>query len=138
MPKKARTQIKLLYFLTLNFLLILGVFFVPAIQNVFIGPLLFLSPFISLSIVGLLLTISVKRSRLRRVERKYLLLTGISAAGIFPCTVLHNLIYGLGIFLFNKGFEEPIFFLLGVLVLPIIFIFSAIKSILLLRKTKQV
>ena len=128
------------YTLVLNFLLIFGIFFIPLIHNVFAGSILFLSPFISFSILGLLLVVLVKKQKLEKDLRKYLLLTGVSAAGVFPSMLAHNLIYGVSVYFTGKEFEDPISFLLGILVLPLIFIFSAIKSALLLRKkqTKQI
>jgi hypothetical protein len=60
--------------------------------------------------------------------KKYLILAGASAAGFFIFVILHNLVSGL------VG-EEPVFFVLAVLVCPIGFVVGVVGSgIQLFRK----
>ena len=138
--KSSCSLMTVFYGLILNFAFILSVFLVPPIRDLFKGSLLFLAPFISFSLLGLLLALLVKKQKLEKTLRKYLLLTGVSAAGVFPCMLIHNFIYGVSIYFFGVDFEDPISFLLALLILPAIFIFSVARSILLLRKkqTKQI
>jgi len=63
----------------------------------------------------------------------------LSAAGIPACAILHNVVYGLFIWWFGKGFwgpggDEPVFFVLAILVCPVLFLIGAAASgVLLLR-----
>lgn len=78
------------------------------------------------------MTIIVKESRIRKF---FFLLTGASALGIPVCIVLHNLVYAFCI-KFNcvywKGDDEPVFFILALLVCPALFILGALGSIAML------
>jgi hypothetical protein len=51
--------------------------------------------------------------------KKFLVLLGISVAGFFVCVVLHNLISAILSKLFNAEVEEPVFFILAVIVCPL-------------------
>ena len=71
-------------------------------------------------------------------------MAGASAAGIPICAILHNLVYGLLIAWFGKGFwerhvpggDEPVFFVLALLVCPALFLLGTVGSIVLLIKGK--
>ncbi|MCA8987600.1 MAG: hypothetical protein KDA78_08170 [Planctomycetaceae bacterium] len=87
-----------------------------------------------LGFVLVLLTLRLKESHLHRT---FFLVTGISAAGIPISVVLHNLVYALGILLFGEGFwaggtDEPFFFLLAIIVFPILFMIGAVGCLVLL------
>jgi len=74
--------------------------------------------------------------------KKFLILTGASVAGFFVSVVLHNFIYGLFIHFFGKDFwnrigsggDEPVFFILAIIVCPIGFLIGAIGSTVLFAK----
>ena len=55
--------------------------------------------------------------------KKFLLLTGASAAGFLLFILLHNAIYGLFIYFFGAEFwnggDEPFFFIMAVIVCPL-------------------
>ena len=76
-----------------------------------------------------------------RKLKKYLILTAASIAGFVICVILHNVIYGLLIYLFGEDFwdkigisDEPFFFLLAVFVCPILFLIGVVGSIVLIIK----
>ena len=76
-----------------------------------------------------------------RKLKKYLILTVASIAGFVICVILHNVIYGLLIYLFGEDFwdkigisDEPFFFLLAVFVCPILFLIGVVGSIVLIIK----
>jgi hypothetical protein len=62
-------------------------------------------------------------------------LAGASAAAIPVCALLHNVVYGLFLWWFGEGFwerhgaDEPVFFLLAVVVCPALFLIGAVGSI---------
>ena len=83
----------------------------------------------------------------RKVEgklRKFQLLAGASALGIPVFAVLHNVAYMLGIMWFGEGCwgngDEPVFFILAVIVCPLGLLVGGIGTIIIRmrhRRTKQ-
>ena len=97
----------------------------------------FFSGIILLTLSGATLIYLSARSDLQRPLRLSMLWTGISAAGIPVCAVLHNAVYALFILAFGKEFwgqggDEPVFFLLAIIVLPLVFFVSMFWSIYLI------
>jgi len=82
------------------------------------------------------------KEKVRGTLKKFLLLTGASSAGLFISIVLHNFIYGLFIHFFGADFwnggDEPIFFILAIIVCPIGFLVGAAGTIVLAIKNRQV
>jgi len=125
------------------FLLILGQFFVPVVTDFFRGTLLFLSPFIIFSLLGVILVITTIKQKVKKPLRKFLILTGISAALVFVGILLHNLIYALFIQLFGSDFwtrtglgDEPFFFLLALIIAPVGFLIGTIGSLISIKKSR--
>jgi hypothetical protein len=88
------------------------------------------------SFMGIGLIVQVRNAAVTGKLRRYLWLTGGCAAGILPSVVLHNLVYGLLILLGGEEvwermgmMDEPVFFLLGVMVLPLGFIVGVVGSL---------
>jgi hypothetical protein len=126
------------------FLLLIGEFFIPAFRELFRGSELFLVPPIAFSLVGIALILSTLKERVSGALKKFLLLTGASSAGFVVFILLHNLIYGLFVYFFGSDFwertglgDEPLFFLLALLVCPIGFLVGVIGSIALFVKQKN-
>ncbi len=76
-----------------------------------------------------------------RKLKKYLILTAASIAGFVICVILHNVTYGLLIYLFGENFwdkigisDEPFFFLLAIVVCPVLFLIGVVGSIVLIIK----
>lgn len=127
------------------FFVLAGEFFVPVVKELFRGSLfLFLLPSIVFFLLGIaLLFLAVKRER-QRTLKKFLILTGASAAGFLVSIILHNFISGLFIRLFGPDFwdriglgDEPLFFIVGVFVCPLGFLVGGIGSILLFFKKRK-
>lgn len=127
-----------------SFIFVLCLFFIPVIRDLFRGSVLFLLPLAIFSLLGLALVIlTVKKQATGRLK-KFLVLTGASAAGFFISVLLHNLIYGLFIFCFGKDFwtniglgDEPFFFIIAIFVCPIAFLIGAVGTIYCLLKKKE-
>lgn len=127
------------------FLLILAEFFVPAVSDILKGSILFLLPFIVFSVLGMMLIFLTLEGKVRGKLRNFLLLTGISSAGFFISVFLHNVFYGLSVALnqtialsYLMKFFDVSFFLIAILACPILFLISAISSIVLFLKTREI
>jgi len=123
------------------FILILSQFFVPAVRDLFKGPLLFLVSFAVFSLLGAVLIFLTLKEKIKGKLKKFLILTGASAVGVFISVLLHNLIYGLFVAVFGADFwdkiglgDEPLFFLLAIIVCPIGFLVGVVGSIIFFLK----
>jgi hypothetical protein len=96
--------------------------------------------FALLGLIVVLLTVTLKEAR---TKKTFFLLAGASAAAMPICALLHNVVYGLFILWFGEGFwerhgtDEPVFFLLAVVVCPALFLVGTVGSIVFLTKTSQ-
>jgi hypothetical protein len=91
---------------------------VPAVGLVFIG-------------LGVTLIILTVKTRDGGMLKKFLLVIGASAVGLPVFGILHNAVSGL----FNT--EEPVFFIIAIIVCPIGFLVGAIGSIVLAIKRNR-
>jgi hypothetical protein len=82
--------------------------------------------FFALAIALLVLTVKLKEPLIRRI---FFLLTGVSAAAIPVCVILHNVVYRL--FFHGGNRDEPFFFILAIIVCPALFIIGMLGSIVL-------
>jgi hypothetical protein len=95
-------------------------------------------------LLGLVLVVLSARLPGTRIQKIFLILTGGSAASMPIFAVLHNVVYGLLIALFGEGFwerhgsggDEPVFFVLAILVCPALFLIGTVASIVLLVKAR--
>jgi len=114
------------------FIIIIGTMFVlvPLAGNL---PLVnvFLPGIAIFLILGVALLVLTIKKKVEGNLKKFLLLTGASAAGLPVFAVLHNVVSGL----FN--IEEPVFFILATMVCPISFLVGAIGTIVLTTKNKS-
>jgi len=123
------------------FVVIASVFSIPAFRDLLMGFLFIIisgSVFLLLGVALIFLTV---KEKVGGTLKKFLLLTGASAAGIFVFVLLHNLVYGLFIYWFGADFwgegDEPVFFIMAVLVCPIGFLVGAVGSIVLAIKKSR-
>lgn len=135
---------KIFYALIGVFFVIICMFFVPPVQELAQGPFLFLSPFVVFSLLGAALLFLTTKSKTKGRSRKFLILTGVSATGLFIGILLHNLLYALAIvsaqiiilkYLFE--FLHATFFIIGVIVCPLGFAIGAISTIVILIKKRK-
>ena len=92
--------------------------FVPTVGLVFIG-------------LGATLIVLTVKAKIGGMLNNFLLLTGASASGPFVFGILHNLVSAL----LNR--EEPVFFIITIIVCPIGFLVGAIGSIVLAIKRNK-
>lgn len=81
-----------------------------------------------LGLAGALLTVRIKENRTQKVLFQ---IHGLSAVGIPLSGVVHNVVYGLGVRWFgNEAWgpagDEPFFFILAIIVFPVLYLSSAI------------
>jgi hypothetical protein len=99
--------------------------------------------FLALGLTLLILTVRV-RAKLDRPLKRFLLLTGSSAVGVFVSLLLHGVVYGLFTFLFGQDFwsrtglqDEPFFFIMGLFICPVAYLVGTIGSIVLMFRKKK-
>jgi hypothetical protein len=119
--------------------MILG--FVPSAGSFSFGLIIFPAfvIFVGLGVTLIVLTVKTKVTGLLKA---FLLLTGASAVGLPVFSVLHNLVYALFIRFFGADFwgeigDEPVFFILAVIVCPIGYLVGAVGSIVIAIKNKK-
>ncbi|UCD00235.1 MAG: hypothetical protein JSW66_10200 [Phycisphaerales bacterium] len=73
---------------------------------------------------------------MERRLKKYLIITAASVVGFIVCAILHNVVYGLFIYWFGPDFwerigipDEPFFFLLAVIICPVLFLIGLVGSL---------
>ena len=120
------------------FFVIVCLFFIPVFRDLLRGSLLFLSPLVVFSLLGAALIFFTVKEKVGGMPKKFLLLTGASAAGFFVFVFLHNAIYALFIHFFGAEFwnggDEPVFFIMATIVCPLGFLVGAVGSIVLAIK----
>jgi len=126
------------------FLVIASEFFIPVVRELFRGSLLFLLPFIVFSLLGVVLIFLTVKEKVEGMLKKFLILTGASSVGFFISILLHNVIYGLFIYLFGDTFweriglgDEPFFFIIAIFVCPLAFLVGVVGTIVLLVKKRK-
>ena len=119
-----------------------GVPFIASQQHVSFWFVIF--PSLVFFLLGLTLIILAVKAELDRTFKKFLILTGASAVGIFASMLLHNLVYGAFILWFGEGFwerigleEEPFFFMLAIFVCPLAYLVGTVSSIVLMIRRKK-
>ena len=129
--------------LVVVFVFILGYFVIPAFRTREFFR--FVSAFgVIFFLLGIALIFFTIREKIKGLLKKFLILTGASAAGSLVSVFLHNAIYALFIVLFGGDFwertglgDEPFFFILALIICPIAFLVGVIGSIVLFIKKKQ-
>ena len=107
---------------------------IPAFRELFTGSPLFLVPFGVFFLFSLLTLVSTLRAGISGALRGLLLVTGGSGAAIFVSILLHNFIYGIFVHFFGEGIwggvggDEPVFFILGIIVFPALYLLGAIGT----------
>jgi hypothetical protein len=125
-------------------------FSVLALSNIFIlngfdlfNRYLFFASAVILTLLGTALIILAAKANITRISKAFFILAGSSAAGIVIGSVLHNLVYALFMKLFGEGFwagmgDEPVFFIIALIVCPIALLAGIIGCIVLIAKKKVV
>ena len=82
------------------FVIVVIVYSIPLARELILEAAFFLGAGIAFLLLGALLIYFTLKGRTRGLLKKFLLLTGASAAGIPVGVVLHNIVYGLFIYFF--------------------------------------
>ncbi|MFC1950666.1 hypothetical protein ACFLWD_03270, partial [Chloroflexota bacterium] len=89
-------------------------------------------------LLGVALIFLTVKEKVEGMLKKFQLLTGASAVGIFASILLHNAVYALCIHFFGTDFwnggDESFFFIMAVIVCPIGFLVGTVGSIVLAIK----
>ena len=122
------------------FILIVCLLLIPAFRDLLRGSVLFLSPFVVFLLLGMALIIFTVKEKVEGLPKKFLLLTGASATGVFVSILLHNAVYGLFIHFFGAEFwnggDEPFFFIMAIFICPIGFLVGVVGSIVIAIKNR--
>ena len=95
-------------------------------------PAIFFAAIVVFVLLGVALLFLTVKTKVEGILKKFLLLTGASAVGLPVCVLLHNAVSRL----FN--IEEPVFFIMAILVCPTGFLVGVVGTIVLAMKSKQV
>ena len=94
--------------------------------------------------LGLTLLILTARAKLDKIFKRFLLLTSSSAVGVFVSILLHGVVYGLFILIFGEDFwdrigipDEPVFFIMALIICPIAYLVGTVGSIVLMVRRKR-
>ena len=90
------------------FLVIVSEFFIPVMRDFFKDSVLFLLPALVFFLLGIVLIILTVKGKAKGKLRKFLILTRGFSTGFFVSIFLHNIIYGLFIYLFGSDFWQKI------------------------------
>jgi hypothetical protein len=128
------------FFLLLSLFALLSAFFgLGGRLNWFPGALLVVLA-IALAVLGLAIVVLTLRLSEPPARKVFFVLAGASGAGMPICAVLHNVVYALCILWFGQGFwerhgrDEPVFFILAIVICPVLFVVGSIGSVLFLAK----
>lgn len=90
-------------------------------------------------VLGMLLTVLAARSKTGRALKMFLLLTGGAATGILVSVLIHNVLTGLfqGYWLQTRGGDEPFFFILGIFILPVVYLVGVAGSIVIMVQARR-
>ena len=143
MSQKENTLTVIFYLLVVVFVLAISIIFIPAFRGFVSGAFMIISGVILVILGSVLIGLTL----IQKVEgklKKFLILTGTSAAGFFIFALLHNIFYALAqvtghIAILNylmKAFEV-IFFLVAIFACPIGFLVGVIGTIIMFNKKRK-
>ena len=140
---KFNLAIKVIFWLLVAFFIeLIVVVFVP-IKYISINFLFMAIPGIIFLLLGIALIVLTAKSKLKGLLKKFLLVTGAAPVGAVVSVILHNAFYGVFIYFFGADFwdrigtgDEPVFFILAIIVCPIAFLVGVAGSIVLLIKRR--
>ena len=126
------------------YVVIASVFAIPAARELFMGFLFLAISGAVFLLLGVALIVLTVRGKVAGTLKKFFLLTGASAAGVFVSVLLHGAVYALFIYFFGADFwdriglgDEPFFFIMAIFVCPIGFLVGAVGSVVLFIKRRR-
>jgi len=131
------------YLLVAVFILAISIIFIPVFRGLVSGIFMIISGIILVMLGSILIGLTL----VQKVEgklKKLLILTGVSAAGFFVFSLLHNIFYGLEqvtghitILSYPMKAFEVIFFLVAIFACPIGFLIGVIGTIIMFNKKRK-
>ncbi len=95
-------------------------------------------------LLGVALIFLTVKEKMGGMSKKFLILTGASAIGLPVFVLLHNAIYGLFILWFGADFwdrtglgDEPVFFIMAIVICPLGFLVGIVGSVVLAIRNKK-
>ena len=93
------------------------------------------------SVLGIILFLLTVKQGIERKLKVFLVLSAVSSAVFVPAVILHNLVYGLFIKLFGENYwagkgDEALFFIIAVIICPVVFLTGLTGSIIFLNRRK--
>ena len=141
---KFNLAIKVIFWLLVAFPIVIMVSDFVLVVNRFINFLFMAIPGIIFLLLGIALIVLTAKSGLKGLLKKFLLITGAAPIGVVVSVILHNAFYGVFIYFFGADFwdrigigDEPVFFVLAIIVCPIAFLVGVVGSIVLFIKRRR-
>jgi len=132
------------YLLVAVFILAVSIIFIPTFRGIVSGTFMIISSAILLLFSSVLIGLTL----VQKVEgklKKFLILTGASAAGFFVFVLLHNIFYALEqvtshvtILCYLMKALEVVFFLIAIFACPIGFVIGVIGAIVMFSKKRKI
>lgn len=141
---KFNLAIKIIFWLLVAFFIVLiAVIFSPG-EYISISVLFMAIPGMIFLLLGIALIVLTAKSVHGGLLKKFLLITGAAPIGVVVSVILHNVFYGIFIHFFGADFwdrigasDEPVFFILAIIVCPIAFLVGVIGSIVLFIRGRR-
>jgi len=144
MSQKESVLTLMFYTLVAVFVSAISIIFIPAFRGFISGTFMIISGVILVILGSVLIGLTL----VQKVEgklKKFLVLTGASAAGFFVFAILHNIFYGLeqitghiAILSYSMKALEVIFFLIAIFACPIGFLIGVIGTIIIFNKKRKI
>ena len=141
---KFNLAIKIIFWLLVAFFIVLIVVIFSPMEYISVSILFMAIPGIIFLLLGIALIVLTAKSVHGGLLKKFLLITGAAPIGAVVSVILHNVFYGIFIHFFGADFwdrigtsDEPVFFILAIIVCPIAFLVGVIGSIILFKKGRR-
>jgi len=141
--QKENTLTIIFYLLIAVFVLAISIIFIPAFRGFLSGTFMIISGVILVILGSVLIGLTLVQ-KIKGKLKKFLILTGASAAGFFIFVLLHNIFYALeqitghiAILSYLMKALEVLFFLIAIFACPIGFLIGVIGSIVMFNKKRK-
>ncbi len=141
--QKENTLTITFYLLVVVFALAISIIFIPAFKGFVSGAFMIISGVILVTLGSTLIGLTLVQ-KIEGKFKKFLMLSGASAAGFFIFALLHNIFYGLeqitshiAILSYLMKAFEVIFFLIAIFACPIGFLIGVIGTISMFNKKRK-
>jgi len=132
-------KIKTIFWSLILIFIVMAIYFaVPFVTKRVLFPVIAILGFIFF-LLGILLIYYTIKLKIEGKLKWFLILTGIPPIIALVSVILHNLVYGLMIYIFGQDFwgqggDEAFFFILALIVCPIIFLVGLIGTAIMFKK----